>query len=151
MIETIIFYAMCAFMAWTPGTNNTNFEFFQSGIMTEATTFETTWICQDDIPVEAYVDSPMWVVGLNDAGDRTVNSNTIIARWEWDFDADSNGSVGLGDFGDFLRAFGDSAPPNDGWNFDADGNGTIGLGDYGFFLRAFGDCNDGVQQVECDW
>lgn len=146
MIDTVIFYAMCVFMAWIPGENNTNYEFFQSGVMTDATVKATTWMCQD---VDAYVDSPMWVVGLDDIGNRSVNSDTVIGRWEWDFDADGDGLVSFGDFGLFAKVFGDPAPPTNGWNFDADGDGIIGFGDFGFFTKAFGKCNDGQIQVEC--
>lgn len=149
MIETIILYAACVLMEWTPGTNNTNYEFFQSDIVTDATVENTTWVCQDDVPVDAYVDSPMWVVGLNDVSDRSVNSDTVIARWEWDFDSDGDGVVSLVDFGGFVQAFGNLAPPNNGWNFDATGDGVVGMGDFGRFVQAFGKCNDGVIQVEC--
>lgn len=147
MTETIIFYAACAFMAWMPGLNNTNFEFFQSGVMTDATVEETTWMCQDQ---DAYVDSPMWVAGLDDLGNRSENSNTIIGRWEWDFDSDDNRVVDFGDFGAFASSFG-KPPPSNGWNFDADGDGVVDFGDFGRFVQAFGKCNDGVRQVECDW
>jgi len=94
--------AVCIVWMWIPGANNTNYEFFEDGVMTEATIEESVTRCRTayNIPVI------YWVVGLNNAGDRSENSNSIEAQWVFNFDCDNDGAVGFLDFGAFLRSFG---------------------------------------------
>jgi len=146
MIEFII---TCIIWSWIPGANNTNYEFFENGVMTEATIEESVERCRTayNVPVIH------WVVGLNDAGDRSENSNSHEAQWVFNFDCDArgvaDGIVGFADFGAFSVSF-NKPPPDDGCNFDADGSGWIGFPDFGAFTRAFGQCNNGKWVVPCD-
>ncbi len=142
MIE---FIATCIIWVWIPGANNTNYEFFEDGVMTEATIEESVTRCRT-----AY-NAPVihWVVGLNDAGDRSVNSNSIEAQWVFNFDCDKNGVIGFLDFSAFSFAFG-KPPPTNGCNFDADGDGIVGFLDFSAFSFAFGQCNDERKVVPCE-
>lgn len=141
MIELI---AGCIFWMWIPGANNTNYEFFEDGAMTEATVEEAVIRCR----TEYNTSVTYWVVGLNDAGDRSEDSNSIEAQWIFNFDCDGNGVVGFPDFGAFAQAF--NKPPSESeCNFDADGSGWVGFPDFGAFRMAFGQCNDGRKVIPC--
>lgn len=91
----------CVMWAWIPGLNNTNYEFYGDGVLIGATSDTQIEAC-----VPAY-ETPVtyYVVGLNDAGDRSEPSNSITAKAIWNFDADQSGSVGVSDFNMFRQSW----------------------------------------------
>jgi len=144
MTELIEFIATCVVLMWIPGAHNTNYEFFEDGIMTEATREESTIRCRTTY----YTPVTYWLVGLNDAGDRSENSNSLEVQWVFNFDCDENGSVGFTDFGALIAAFG-KPPPTSGCDFDANESGWVGFPDFGAFLMSVGQCNDERKVVPC--
>ena len=148
MIDTIL-YAICVWVTWGPGTTVgiTHWDVFEGLIYDETVTELEAEVCQG---TDAYTPFLVYVVGFNDEGEYTLDSDPLVLQWEWDFDATEDGVVGFADFGLFAQAFGEP-PPNNGWDFDADGDGIVGFSDFWYFVQAFGKCNDGVKQVECNW
>ena len=144
-----ILYAACVWVAWSLGTTIgvTHWDVFEGGIYDETVTELEAEVCQG---VGTYTPFDVYVVGFNEEGEFTKDSDPLVLQWEWDFDANRNGVVGFSDFGLFAAAFSEP-PPNNGWGwaFDADGDGIVGFSDFGFFTQAFGKCNDGVKQVDC--
>lgn len=142
-----ILYAACVWVAWGLGTTTgvTHWDVYEGLIYDETVTELEAEVCQG---TAAYTPFDIHVVGLDDAGGQTEDSDPLVVERQWDFDSDGNGVVGFSDFAAFAFAFG-KPPPNNGWDFDATGDGIVGLGDFGRFVQAFGKCNDGVQQVGC--
>jgi len=100
-------------------------------------------ICQQD-PFDKYITHEIFVVGINIAGTRGPQSDSLFVEWKHDFDIDGDGIVGFSDFGAFSNAFGSDDP-----RFDVDGDGIVGFKDYGRFGQAYGQCNNGITEFDC--
>ena len=92
----------CVIWSWLPGANNTHYEFYGNDVLIAATTENQAQACVPGhmIPVTYYV------VGLDDAGNRSEPSNSVTAQYIGSHDADLNGVVGFSDFASFSKSFG---------------------------------------------
>ncbi len=139
-----ILLAACVFLNWDPGTNAIQYEVWYDGGWTGVHVMEPPiQICQQDAS-DWYITHEIFVVGINIAGTRGPQSDSLFVQWKHNFDIDGDGIVGFSDFGAFSNAFGSDDP-----RFDTDGDGIVGFTDYGRFSQSYGKCNDGITEIPC--
>lgn len=114
----MILFALCVSLAWDPSAGATGYEIRRDGVVQAITQAPTVIACAPDL----YTPHTYTVIGTNDTGQRSEESDPLTLEWRWQLDLNADGVVGFADLAPLMSRV------NDAWGTCNNGQGESNCG-----------------------